>query len=255
MLFCKWLFVSASVLAYAQDPFEIQVFEYDPLPRGAFTYEAHINDVVAGLETSPGQGVAPWHDQFHLSSEVTAGLNDAVRIGVTALTAMVPGYGPEYAGIRILPHFYAPKSWNLPLNLGFVVEFSFEHPLFNENTREVELRGILEKHLGRLELDSNYVMAHALRGPGTSEGWEFEPSGRVGWRLSSVITPSLEYYGSLGPVDNVLPIYRQAHLLFPGADWRPREGVTWSFGIGVGLTDERLVFKSRIEFEFGRKRD
>lgn len=249
----RWIFLSIGVVAYAQDPFEIQVFEYEPMPLGVYTYEAHINyDLVS--TTAYSGSVAPLQDQLHYSSEVTAGLGDAFRAGAVALTAFVPGHGVEYAGFRVLPHFYAPPSWNLPLNLGFVVEFSFERPLFNENSREIELRGIAEKHVGRLQMDSNFVAERALHGPGTRDGWEFEPSGRIGWKASRAFTPSLEYYGYLGSVGNVLPARQQVHLLFPGADWRPSERVTWSFGVGFGLTDTRVILKSRIEFEFGRKR-
>ncbi|HLH42910.1 MAG TPA: hypothetical protein VKV74_07985 [Bryobacteraceae bacterium] len=240
----RCLLLCVGVLACAQDPFEIQVFEYQPLPRGAYTYEAHIN-------------YASLQEQLHFSSELTAGLANQWRAGLVLLTAYVPGQGMEYAGVRILPHFYAPPSWNLPLNLGFVAEFSFERPMFNENTREVELRGIVEKHIGRLQLDGNLVFGRALRGPGAREGWELEPSGRIGWQASPNLTPSLEYYSSLGKFDQFLPVQRQIHLLLPGADWKMHDRLTWSFGVGLGATDasSRIILKSRFEFEFGRNHD
>jgi hypothetical protein len=239
----RWLLLGVGVLGYAQDPFEIQVFEYEPLPRGAYTYEAHINYV-------------PLEEQLHFSSELTAGVTNQFRAGMAMLTAVVPGHGLEYAGFRILPHFYAPPSWNLPLNLGLVAEFSFERPLFDENTRQVELRLIVEKHIGRLQLDGNLVLGRALHGPGTREGWALEPSGRIGWQALPTFTPSVEYYSSLGGFDNFLPVQRQIHLLFLGSDWKIRDHLTWSFGIGFGVTDtsSRVILKSRFEFEFGRGR-
>ena len=254
MLFCRWLLLSVSVAAYAQDPFEIQVFEYEPLPLGAFTYEAHLNYVLEGTTKFDGP-VAPLQDQFHFSSEWTAGITDQVRLGFTVLTAAGPGLGMQYAGFRVLPHFYAPKSWGLPVNLGLVAEFSFVRSLFDENTRELELRGIVEKHIGRLQMDGNVVLERAFRGPGTKHGWGLEPSGRIGWQVSEALTPSLEYYSSLGPVGRFLPGHRQIHLLVPGADWKIREGMTWSFGVGLGLTGagSQVILKSRIEFELGHK--
>jgi hypothetical protein len=57
---------------FAQDPFEIQVFEYEPLPLGAYTCEAAKSD-------GP---VAPEQDQFHASSEWTAGITDQIRAGL-----------------------------------------------------------------------------------------------------------------------------------------------------------------------------
>ena len=254
MFFLRWLLLSIGVAAYAQDPFEIQVFEYEPLPLGAYTYETHLNYVLSGSTRFNGP-VAPLENQLHFSSEWTAGLTDQVRAGVVLLTAVVPGRGLQYAGFRLLPHFYAPKSWGLPVNLGLVTEFSFERTLFDENTREIELRGIVEKHIGRLQLDGNVVFARALHGPGTHDGWGFEPSGRIGWEAASRLTPSLEYYASLGSLGHLLPKHDQVHLLVPGVDWKLGQRLTWSFGIGVSATEasSRAILKSRIEFEFGRR--
>src|SRR5271154_2515714 len=111
----RWLLLCLPAVVYvqdvcAQDPFEIQVFEYEPLPLGAYTYEAHINYVLDGTTKFDGP-VAPEQDQLHVSSEWTAGITDQIRAGFTVLTAVVPGLGGQYAGFRVLPHFYAPKSW------------------------------------------------------------------------------------------------------------------------------------------------
>jgi hypothetical protein len=251
-----WIFVAMSVLARAQDPFEIQVFEYEPLPLGAYTYEEHLNYVAAGFSHFDGS-VAPLEGQLHASSEWTAGLTDEIRLGATALTAYIPGLGWRYAGFRLLPHFYAPKSWGLPLNLGFVAEFSFERPLFDQDTRQVELRAIVEKHRGRLQMDGNIVFDRALHGPGTGLGWGMEPSGRLGWQQWRILTPSIEYYSDLGALARPEPLANQTHLIFPGADWKLGERFTWSFGIGIGTTQgvRELVLKSRLEYELGRKRD
>ena len=247
------LFVCAAALC-AQDPFEIVIFEYEPLPLGAYTYETHLNYVLAGTK-EPDGSVAPTQHQFHFSSEWTMGLTDQLRAGFVLLTAHRPGNSLEYAGFRLLPHFYAPRSWGLPVNLGLVAEFSFERPQYDENARTLELRGIVEKHIGRLQLDGNLAFARALRGPGMSNGWGLEPSGRIGWRLTRKLTPSVEYYGFLGPVSHLLPAGRQSQLILPGADWELKEHVKWSFGAGVGLTDvgSRFILKSRFEFEFGKE--
>jgi hypothetical protein len=195
-------------------------------------------------------------DQWHFSSELTAGITKQFRAGVVALSGVVPGRGWEYAGFRILPHIYAPPSWKLPLNLGFIAEFSFERPEFDENTRQVELRGIAEKHIGRLQMDGNLSFGRTLDGPGTREGWGLEPSGRIGWRISRTFTLSLEYYGSVGALGNFAPVQQQVHLLFPGADWKIRDRLVWSFGAGFGTTDaaSSVILKSRFEFGFGRER-
>ena len=242
---------TASVLC-AQDPFEIHVYEYEPLPLGTFTYEAHLNYVAKGTKTFDG-AVAPTRDQFHFTSEVTAGLTDDFRAAVVLLTAMRPNQSLEYAGFRVLPHIYAPPRWNLPLNLGLVAEFSFAKAAYVENPWQVELRPIVEKHIGRLQLDGNPVLSHALRGDHTNEGWIFEPAARVGWQASRTFTPSIEYYSSLGPVDHFAPAHDQIHQVFAGGDLKLQEHVTWSFGAGFGLTPtgSGLILKSHFQFEFG----
>jgi hypothetical protein len=47
----------------------------------------------------------------------------------------------------------------------------------------------------------------------------------------------------------------QVHQVYPGADIRLSKSLVWSVGVGVGLTPEepRLVIKSHLEFEFGRR--
>jgi hypothetical protein len=76
----------------------------------------------------------------------------------------------------------------------------------------------------------------------------------VGWQLTKKLTPSVEYYASLGPVKHLLPVHDQVQLIVPGADWTVAERLKWSFGVGIGMTGgtDHLILKSRFEFEFGR---
>jgi hypothetical protein len=253
-----WLPALAAALmtpALAQDPFEIHVYEYETPKLGAYTLEAHLNEVGIGGKTADGL-LAPTNHQFHMTGELTAGLADFAALGFMLLGAARPGGGgPDYAGWRVLPHFYAPRSWNLPVDLGLVVEFSFERPTYEENSRRVEIRPILEKKIGRLQLDANPVFERALHGPGVRQGWIFEPAARVGFSAGEHFTPSLEYYSSAGPLPGLLPLGRQVHQFFPGADIQIGERVVWSVGVGVGATStgDRLIYKSRIEISFGAK--
>lgn len=157
--------------------------------------------------------VAPTQHQFHFTSEVTAGLSDSFALGTMLLTAVRPDQSLDYAGWRIIPHAFVPQSWGLPFNLGVLAEFSFERPVYEEDTRHLELRLVIEKHIGRLQLDGNPVFGHALNGPETKEGWGFDPSGRIGWQLSPHFTPSIEYYSSWGPLQNLSPFHEQVQSI------------------------------------------
>ena len=123
MFRCRWLLLCLPVAVYAQHPFEIQVFEYEPLPLGAYTYESHVNYVLDGIKTNDGP-VAPEQDQIALQ----LGMDRRHHRSDSGWLGRVDGGGAgsrnTCAGVRVLPHFYAPRSWGLPVNLGFVAEFS-----------------------------------------------------------------------------------------------------------------------------------
>jgi len=86
-----------------------------------------------------------------------------------------PGGGFEYAGWRLRPRVSLPKSWHLPVDVSISGEIGFPRQAYEENSVTFELRPILEKKLGRWQFDFNPVLARALRGPGTKDGWESSP--------------------------------------------------------------------------------
>jgi hypothetical protein len=250
------LFLVYTGTARAQDPFEIHVYEYEQLPPGGFTLEGHFNFVGIGTDSFEGP-VAPTNHQFHMTGELTGGITDNVSLGVMVLSAVRPGgVGPEYAGWRLLPHFYAPKSWHLPLDLGLVAEFSFQRTTYEENPNRMEIRPIIERKFGHLQLDLNPVFERTLHGPGVREGWGFEPAARAAYEMNERFTPSLEYYSADGPLPAFLPIDQQIHQIYPGGDVRLTNDLLLNVGVGVGLTPagDRFIYKSRLEYSFGRKR-
>lgn len=60
---------------HAQDPFEIQIYEYETVPKGMWNLETHINYVAKGTKSFEGP-VAPTNNQFHLTYELTRGITD-----------------------------------------------------------------------------------------------------------------------------------------------------------------------------------
>lgn len=239
--------------ALAQDPFEIHVYEYETLEPGQFTLEQHLNYVGIGTKVPDGT-LAPTNDQVHLTHELTAGIIPEFAFGFMLLAGRIPSHGLEYAGWRLLPHFYVPESWRLPLKLGLVAELSFQRTVYQADSRRIEIRPILEKSFRRLQVDLNPVFERALHGPGTRNGWGFEPAARLAYTTKSRFTPSLEYYSETGPLPAELPLRRQVHQFLPGGDLKLNEKVLWSLGVGIGATPagNRLVLKSRLEIEFGR---
>jgi hypothetical protein len=244
------------VLVLAQDPFEIQIYEYDTVPKGMWNLETHLNHIARGTRSFEGS-VAPTQDQSHLTFELTRGITDHVELAGYLVLAHRPNAGSEYVGWRIRPRFRLPQSWRLPFDFSLSGEVGFPREIYEEDSVTLELRPIIEKKFGRWQIDFNPVVGRALRGPGTQEGWDFEPGVRVGYELNRRLDMSLEYYGATGPLLHTLPIREQVHQFYPGGDLKFKEKIVWNFGIGIGATPSgnQLVYKSRIGILFGRHKN
>jgi hypothetical protein len=98
------------------------------------------------------------------------------------------------------------------------------------------------------------VIGRGLTGP--NEGFDFEPGLRIGYKASKVLEPSLEYYGSYGPVSGFFPTNEQVHLFFPGADINITDNIVWNVGIGFAATPagNQVTFKMRLGVQFGKSR-
>src|SRR5580658_695842 len=223
----------------AQDPFEIHIYEYEPMAPGEYSLEAHVNFMPQGSQLFNG-ALLPTLHQTHLTLEPTVGITPDFAVGYMFLSAWEPGNSPQFAGWRVLPHFYAPETWNLPFRLGFVSEFSFQNTRYEENSRRVELRPILDREFSRWQIVFNPAFERALHGPGTRQGWNAEPGLLV--RLKrKVFSPSVEYYGEV-PVRGM----PEVHQLFLGGDWRATEIFKVNLGVGFDLSSQGpgLIFKS-----------
>lgn len=248
------LAILAGGVARAQDPFEIQVYEYKTVPKGMWNLETHINFVGRGTKESEGP-VAPSNHQFHLTFELTHGITEHFETAGYLVLAQRPGGGFEYVGWRIRPRFRLPQSWNLPVDISLSTEVGFPRKTYEENSVTLEVRPIIEKRFGRFQIDVNPVVGRALRGPGVDEGWDFEPGVRLGYELNRRLNVSLEYYGAVGPLGDLLPTDEQVHQLYPGGDLKFGDNIIVNFGIGFGVTEagNRLVYKMRIGYLFGKK--
>jgi hypothetical protein len=246
------LFLGGMGVLRAQDPFEIHVLEYEDLEPAEFTLETHLNFVGSGTRTWDGS-VAPTQGQLHVTYELTGGITSYASLGVMQLNAKLPGSGLQAVGWRLVAHFYIPARWRWWVDVGLVAEFGFEKPAWSADSRTVELVTILEKHIGRAEIDVNPEIGKALHGPDVGRGWDFGLAARVGYRAAKAFTPTVEYYGDYGALPAFQPLRDQSQVVVPGGDFHLGKKVIWNVGIGVGLTSagDRLVYKSRIEVSFG----
>ncbi|HEV3200367.1 MAG TPA: hypothetical protein VGZ73_20825 [Bryobacteraceae bacterium] len=237
----------------AQDPFEIHIYEYEPLWRGQYSVEAHLNLVTQGTGSRDGT-LLPTGHQTHLTLEPTFGISENFAVGFMFLHAWQPGYSPQFAGWRVLPHVYAPGTWRLPVRLGFVAEFSFQKTRYEENSRRVELRPILDREFARWQVVFNPVFERALHGPGTAHGWNFEPALLVRWKRKK-FSPSLEYYGEVESITVEPHAQPEVHQLFCGGDWEMSSLFKVNLGVGfdLGGRGPGVVLKSRLEWDWGAR--
>jgi hypothetical protein len=247
------LLACAAGLARAQDPFEIHVYEYETLHPGQFTLEAHLNYVGTGTKDYQGP-VAPFQDQFHLTVELTAGLTNQVSIGFMQLNARRPDHSLEYAGWRVLPHFYVPESWHWPFQAGLVTEFSFQKTTYEENSRRVEIRPILEKTFTSFKPTSTrYSLvpctAQEHRPDGTSSrprAWRTKPpsDSRRAWNTTpNWATCRRSFRSTNRSTRSFLAATSSSRKTSCGAS--ASESAQTPAG-------NRIVYKSRFEFSFGR---
>jgi len=237
--------------AAAQDPFEIQVYEYVTTPRGRWNLETHFNYTTRGT-TVPAGRVAPSEKQSHLTFELTRGITDLFELAGYVVLAKREGHGPDFVGWRVRPRVRAPEHWNLPVRLSLSAEVGFPRDLYEEEDVTLEVRPIIERQFGRLLIDLNPVIGRSLDGPGTGDGWDFEPGARVGVTVSPIVDLSVEYYGALGPVSDFLPADQQVHQFFGGGDLQLTPSVVLNLGLGLGVTDagNRTVLKARLGWMF-----
>jgi hypothetical protein len=112
-------------------------------------------------------GLARAQDPFEIHVYEYEILHSGHSIGFMELNARRPGNSLEYAGWRFLPHFYVPEGWHWPVQAGLVTEFSFQNTTYEENSRRVETRPILEKSFQKFQADFNPVFARPAR-PGNA---------------------------------------------------------------------------------------
>src|SRR5215813_10801986 len=109
-------------------------------------------------------------------------------------------------------------------------------PEFSPDTWTLEIRPIIDKQLGRWYFSINPALEQSLKGPGTKTGIEFTPAAKVSYDLTKVVSPGIEYYGTLGPVGNFLPASQQQQQLYGVVDLNVDPRWEINFGVGAGLT-------------------
>ncbi|MBZ5656738.1 MAG: hypothetical protein LAO56_15840 [Acidobacteriia bacterium] len=247
---------------HAQDNYEIQVYDSEPLGKGVTMVEIHSNFTVNG-EKQVVNGVAPSNHSMHETLEITHGWTDWFETAFYVFSSIQPddgsnGAGWNWVGDHIRPRISAPESWHLPVGLSLSQEIGYQRRKFSEDSWNYELRPIIDKKIGRWYFSFNPTFDRSLHGLNVGRGWEFSPNVKASYDFTRKITGGFEYYGALGPVSNFDPISHQSQQIFPTIDLNLSPKWELNFGVGVDVTnsDDHLIVKCIVgrRFTWGRER-
>jgi len=247
-------FLSAKCSAQI-DPWEFEVYPYSTTPRGMAEFETD-NAVVGAGHGEPGEGTSVGafasRHMWYSAYEVTYGVTDRVEAALYLTMAQPNGARFQWAGgkFRLRGRLFDQDA--LPVNVGWYAEFEWHKtPQFDDASRELELRPILEKDFGPLAVMLNPKFEKVLAGAGHNQGFEFGYVAGLQYRWKRRLSPGLEFYGGTGLVDQPGPVRDQQHYLFPTVWGELPGGLEYNAGVGYGLTrkSDRIIFKVNLELE------
>jgi hypothetical protein len=250
LVFCGLiLFISPD--AVAQENYEIQVYPYDTVEPRHTMVELHSNFTIDGSKTIQ-EGVLPTNHALHETIEITHGFNDWFETGFYIFTSARSGQGIQWVGDHVRPRVRIPPKWKWPVGLSLSNEIGYQRAKFSADTWTWEMRPIIDKQLGRWYLSFNPTFDRSFHGPSVRDGMVFSPNLKIGYDFTKKISGGIEYYGSVGPTTEFLPISQQQHQIFPTVDLNVSPKWEINFGLGVGLTGstDHLIAKMILGYRF-----
>jgi len=246
----------AAVAGRAQvDPWEFEVYPYATTPKGIAEFETD-NAVVTAGHDEGGEGtaagtIASGHMWFN-AYEFNYGITDRLEAAVYLNLARPAGGRLRWAGdnLRLRGRLFEPGA--LPVDLGWYVELEWHQtPQFDDAVRELEVRPIIEKDFGPVTVQLNPKFEKVLAGDGHNQGFEFGYAAAIRYRWRRRLSPSLEFYGGTGLIDQPDPAGEQQHYLFPAIWGQLPGGLEYNLGVGFGLTrgSDRTIVKLNLELE------
>jgi hypothetical protein len=236
--------------ARAIDFYEIQIYDTDTAPVGHLTLELHSNSTA----TATGELAKGEMDvyQVHETVEGTFGVLHWLEIGQYLCTAVFPGDSYQYSGSRSKIHFGIPQTFEWPVQFGGNIELDYMRQQAEENPFNLELRPIVGASYKDFRFVANLALEKPFRGPQTHDGFQFDPSGEVAYKLNRWVSPAVEYYGDMGPIQPLPSLQKQQHFLVPALNFDLLPQLELNFGVGVGLTNasDGVFVKSIVGWTF-----
>lgn len=229
-------------ISFAQDNYEIQVYGSQTQQKATTMIELHSNFTFNGQKNII-DGVRPSNHALHETLEITQGITDNFEIGFYIFTNYTSPYGYRYVGSHIRPRIQIPQKWNWPVGVSLSTEFGFQSSEYSDQTWNIEIRPIIDKQFKKIYVSFNPAFGIGLKGSLNHSPY-FEPNIKTSYNLNKVAL-GLEYYGSLGAINDIPELSAQNHAIFIAVDLDVDPKWEINFGPGWGLTPatDAFVFK------------
>jgi hypothetical protein len=229
-------------IGVAQDNYEIQVYASPTQTKGSTMFELHSNFTFNG-EKNIVDKVLPSYHSLHETLEITHGVGENFEIGFYLFTNYTSAYGYKFVGSHIRPRVRVPEKWHWPVGVSLSTEFGFQKSEFSTDTWSIEIRPIIDKQFDNFYISFNPTFGVGLKGSNDHTP-SFEPNLKTSYSFNKVAL-GLEYYGSVGQLDQVPKISQQNHALFAVADlsFDPRWEINVGPGWGLTKATDGFVFK------------
>ena len=238
------------------DPFEFEVYPYQTEGKGVLEMETLNSFVPQGhMQGDSGTSSGDFaSDQMYRSSiELTYGLTNKLEVAAYLNLAHPNGSTLQYAGSKFRLRGSLFDQGQLPVDLGWYIELEWHKtPQFDDSELELELKPIIEKDIGRFEIDLNPKVEKAVFvGPDKNKGFEFGYATGLYYNYVRWLSPGLEFYGGIGLIDDSDPLSDQGHYIFPVIRGEFPGGIEYNLGPGFGLTrgSDHVIVKLNIELE------
>ncbi len=187
------LVLLAATPAYAQDEYEIQVYDTETAPRGEAGLEMHVND--AFVQDAP--------DELHLTFEPHYELADWAELGGYFQTALDTSGSGGYGGVKVRTKLRWPRRvWNDRLGLAVNGEISAVPSRYEAQVWGSELRPVIDLDVGRVYASVNPIVTFDLAGSLAGHP-QLEPAAKLAVRANDAVMIGVEAYGAFGPVDDL----------------------------------------------------
>ncbi len=235
--------------AKAQDNYEIQVYESPTVPKGYTMVELHSNFTTEGSRSIINK-VYPTNHEEHETVEITHGFAQNFEIGFYFFNSLGSGNRTAYVGSHIRPRFTAPHRWKLPFGLSLSTEVGYQKRQFSEDDWTLEIRPIIDRNFNKLFISLNPTVDKSLHGLNSHQGFVFSPNVLVQYSITKILSPALEYYGSVGPFRQFLPWGQQDEQLFfaLNVDVSPDWEINAGYGFGLTSPADRRIIKCIIGY-------